>query len=306
MKIESTLNRRDFLKQTSVAALAAAVAPAATSLAAPAGGKKLPWKFCAFEKPLLFLNYDETAEVFAELGFDGIEAAVRPGGHVLPERVEEDLPKFVEALKKRGLEITILTSGINSATQPHAEKVLRTAAKLGIKRYRMLWWKYDLTKPIRSQLEALRPGLKELVALNRELGLSGLYQNHAGPDMVGAGLWDIYDLIKDFAPGDLGLAYDIRHAQVEGGLSWPTHFNLVKSHIGAVCVKDFEWDQSKLKNVPFGTGRVDVKIMQMVKAAKFGGPISVHVEYNEGGNDKKFIAGAFQKDFATLREWLSR
>jgi len=59
------------------------------------------------------LSYDETADVFAELGFDGIEAAVRPGGHVLPERVEEDLPKFAEALKKRGLEITILTSGIS-------------------------------------------------------------------------------------------------------------------------------------------------------------------------------------------------
>jgi sugar phosphate isomerase/epimerase len=306
MKTEPTLNRRDFLRQTSGAALAAAVAPAAGSLAAPVAGEKLPWKFCAFEKPLLFLDYDATADVFAELGFDGIEAAVRPGGHVLPERVEEDLPKFVEALKKRGLEITILTSGINGATQPHAEKVLRTAAKLGIKRYRMLWWKYDLTRPIRPQLDALRPGLKELVALHRELGLCGLYQNHAGPDMLGAGLWDIYELIKDFAPGDLGLAYDIRHAQVEGGLSWPTHFHLVKSHLAAVCVKDFAWDQGRLTNVPLGTGRVDPKVMQMVKEAKFGGPISVHVEYNEGGRDKNAIAGAFRKDLATLREWLSR
>src|SRR2546421_6935418 len=125
MKTKSTLNRRDFVRQTVFTALAASVAP---TLAAE---KKSPWKFCAFEKPVMFLSYDETAEFFAELGFDGIEAAVRPGGHVLPERVEEDLPKFVEALKKRGLEITILTSGIGNATQPHAEKVLRTAAKLG-------------------------------------------------------------------------------------------------------------------------------------------------------------------------------
>jgi sugar phosphate isomerase/epimerase len=305
MKIESALNRREFVKRTTLAAMAVAALPGEISPAAPADGKKLPWKFCAFEKPLLFLNYDETADVFAELGFDGIEAAVRPGGHVLPERVEEDLPKFVEALKKRGLEITILTSGINSATQPHAEKVLRTAAKLGIKRYRMLWWKYDLNKPIRSQLDALRPGLKELVALNREAGISGLYQNHAGPDMLGAGLWDIYDLIKDFAPGDLGLAYDIRHAQVEGGLSWPTHFNLVKSHIAAVCVKDFLWEKNEVKNVPLGTGRVDPKIMQMLKVAKFSGPISLHVEYGESGKDRKVFANAFRQDLATLRRWLS-
>src|ERR1044072_815735 len=117
MKIESSLNRRQFLKQTATLAAAASVLPAgqAASIVEKVG----PWKFCAFEKPVQFLSYDETADFMAELGFDGIEAAVRPGGHVLPERVEEDLPKLAEALKKRGLEITLLTSGINSATQPH-------------------------------------------------------------------------------------------------------------------------------------------------------------------------------------------
>lgn len=257
------MKRREFVKQAATAALAAAALPVA--LAAPAAEGKPPWKFCAFTKPLQFLSFNELADLMAELRFDGIEVAVRPGGHVLPEKVEEDLPRLVEALKQRGLEITILTSGINSATQPHAEKVLRTAAKLGIKRYRMLWWQYDLKKLIPAQLDALRPGLKELVALNREIGISGLYQNHAGSDMLGAGLWDIYDLIKDFPPSDLGLAYDIRHAQVEAGLSWPTHFHLVKSQVAAVCVKDFAWENGKAKNMPLGQGQVDPKIMQMVK-----------------------------------------
>src|SRR5437868_9413174 len=109
MKSISQLSRREFVKCSALAAAAAAI-PA--TFGAPVETKKLPWKFCAFEKPVMFLNYDETAEMFAELGFNGIEAAVRPGGHVLPERVEEDLPKFAAALKKRGLEITVLTSGI--------------------------------------------------------------------------------------------------------------------------------------------------------------------------------------------------
>ncbi len=274
-------------------------------VAGAAAAGKLPWKICAFTKPVQFLGFDELAEFMAELGFDGIEVAVRPGGHVLPERVEEDLPKLVEALKRRGLEITILTSGINSATQPDAEKVLRTAAKLGIERYRMLWWKYDLQRPIRAQLDAWRPGLKELVALNRAVGITGLYQNHAGADYLGAGLWDIYDLVKDFAPKELGLAYDIRHAQVEGGQSWPTHFQLVKAHVGAVCVKDYVWEKTRLKNVPLGEGRVEAKILQLVKAAKFKGPISLHVEYGESSADRKFFAEAFRKDFATLRQWLA-
>lgn len=303
MKLNASLNRRQFLKHTAAATLAATTLPAA--LAAAGGAKTGPWKFCAFEKPLQFLSYDELADLMAELGFDGIEAAVRPGGHVLPERVEEDLPKFVEALKKRGLEITILTSGVNSVKQPHTEKVLRTAAKLGIQRYRMLWWQYDLKQPIWRQVEALRPVLKDLVALNREVGISSLYQNHAGADRVGAGLWDIYELIKDYAPKDIGLAYDIRHAQVEAGLSWPAQFHLVKSHVTAVCVKDFAWDKANVKSVPLGTGRVDKKIISLIKEAKFTGPMSVHVEYSTSDDkDKKVLGEAFRKDFETLRAWL--
>lgn len=302
MKNEQMSNRRQFIKTLGAATLTAS---ALSPFSLPAAGKTGPWKFCAFEKPVTFLSYDEVADMMAECGFQGIEAAVRPGGHVLPERVEEDLPKFVEALKKRGLEITILTSGINTTgKEQHSEKVLRTAAKLGIQRYRMLWWKYDLKKPIWQQVEAIRPVLKDLVALNREVGISSLYQNHAGADMLGASLWDIYELIKDYAPKDIGLAYDIRHAQVEAGLAWQTQFELVKSHVTTVCVKDFVWKDKGVTSVPLGTGRVDKKVINLVKNAKFTGPMSVHVEYSEDKKDRKYFTEAFRKDLATLQEWL--
>ena len=49
---------------------------------------------------------DIKAETIKELGFDGIEATVRKKGHVLPERVEDDLPRLVEALQKHDLEVT--------------------------------------------------------------------------------------------------------------------------------------------------------------------------------------------------------
>lgn len=302
MKTHFQLNRRQFLKRTAALAATTSLLPAELTEAA---GNTGPWKFCAFEKPLQFLSFDELADLMAELGFAGIEATVRPGGHVVPERVEEDLPKFVEALKKRGLEITILTSGINRVDQPQTEKVLRTAAKLGIQRYRMLWWRYDAKKPIWQQCEALRPVLKDLVALNREVGISGLYQNHAGANMVGAALWDIYSLIKDHPPKEIGLAYDIRHAQVEAGLAWPTQFQLVQSHVTAVCVKDFDWSGEGVKSVPLGTGRVDKKIIAQIKEAKFTGPISVHVEYFPADSrDQKAMTEALRKDYQTLREWL--
>ena len=301
MKNDFILSRRQFLNGAT--AISALVLAKPTSLFAK-DQKPVANKICAFEKPLQFLSYDETAEVLAESGFHGVEATVRPGGHVLPEKVEEDLPRFIDALKKRKLEMTVLTSGINSVDSPHAEKVLRTAAKLGVKRYRMLWYPYDLQKPILPQLDEIRPKLKKLAELNRELGLIALYQNHAGAKMVGAPLWDIYDLIKDFNPKEIALAYDIRHAAVEGGLSWPLQFNLVKSHLGAVFVKDCAWENGKLKNVPLGEGMVDKKFFAMLKETNFAGPISIHVEYLDPSKDKKILGEAFRKDLATLKSLL--
>lgn len=304
MKKHFSITRRQFLKYTTTATVTAAALPIVAVNDAAASSRNGTWKFCAFEKPLQFLSYDQTAELMAELGFNGVEATVRPGGHVLPERVEDDLPKFVEALKKRGLEMVVMTTAIGAADQPHAEKTLRTAARLGIKRYRMNWWRYELKQPIQAQLDAIRPRLKDLVALNHELGLTGLYQNHAGPNMVGAPLWDIYSLIRDYDRKDIALAFDIRHSTVEGGLSWPIQFNLVKSHIGVAYLKDFDWENGKVKNVPLGEGRVDKMFVQMLKTSGFDGPISIHVEYLDV-KDRKVLAEAFKQDLATARAWLA-
>lgn len=297
MKNALKLTRRRFLA-------GATAASALALMPLPVSAKVADRKICAFEKPLQFLNFDELADLFAKWGFDGVEATAREGGHVLPERVEQDLPLWHEALRKRGLEITVLTTGINGVDSPHAEKVLRTASRLGVKRYRMLWYQYDLQRPILPQLEAIRPKVERLAALNRELGLTALYQNHSGDRMVGAPIWDIYSVIKDFGPNEIALAYDVRHAAVEGGLSWPIQLNLVRSHLGAVFVKDFVWEGGKVRNVPLGAGRVDKKVFAQLKEMNFTGPFSVHVEYLERSRDKLALGEAFQKDLETLKSLL--
>lgn len=295
--MNTPINRRRFVVGTSAALVAAMV----DLEAAPAGRGT---RICAFEKPLQFLSFTEAADTFAMLGFSGIEATVRAGGHVLPRKVEDDLPAFHDALQHRGLEITIIATDINAIDSPHAEDVLRTAARLGIQRYRMQWYRYDLRKPILPQLDAVAAKLKTLADLTRELGMTAIYQNHAGDDMVGAPIWDIYRLIKDFDRHTIGFGFDIRHATVEGGLSWPLQFKLVQSHLAAVYVKDFVWEKGKVKDVPLGDGQVDKRFFSMLRDGGFGGPVCLHVEYIEGRKNEDAIANAFGKDLVTLQSWL--
>jgi hypothetical protein len=155
------MNRREFIA-TGAACAALAGAPE-SAMAKPKKRNTLS----VFTKPLQMLSYDELAEVVVELGFDGIEGTIRPGGQITPEQVPDELPKMVAALKKRNLEMTIMASGVNDPRDKVSMRQLEVAAKLGVKRYRMKYFKYDLKRPVAGQLDEIRPQLKDLVATRR-------------------------------------------------------------------------------------------------------------------------------------------
>ena len=110
------------------------------------------FKISIFSKHLQWLDYKEMAKVVAELGFDGVDLTVRPQGHVLPERVEEDLPKAVEAINKAGKKVYMLTTAINNADDPVSEKILKTASSLGIHHYRMGYGYYDKKRSVEESI----------------------------------------------------------------------------------------------------------------------------------------------------------
>ena len=293
------MQRRQFLTTTAAAA-------AASLLHAETLGKKRRNPFCVFTKPFQSLSYDDLADLIAELGFDGIEGTIRPGGHITPEQVPDELPKMVEALRKRKLELTIMASGINNADDKLNVQQLRVAAKLDVKRYRMGYYKYDLKRPVVKQLDEFRPILKNLVALNKELGIQAIYQNHSGSNYVGAPMWDLHELFKAHDPAHVSVGFDLSHAKAEAMRSWPLSANLLRPRIGALYVKSFRWDNNQRKNCSLAEGIVDKKYPRQLIASGFTGPINLHEEYLNH-RDPKLIpqhVAAIRKDIVTLKSWL--
>ena len=94
------------------------------------------FKISIFSKHLHWLDYKGMAKALADMGFDGADLTVRPGGHVLPEKVETDLPKAVEELGKEGKKVYMITTSVIDADDPVSERILKTASSLGIKHYR--------------------------------------------------------------------------------------------------------------------------------------------------------------------------
>jgi sugar phosphate isomerase/epimerase len=276
------MNRRTFLAAASAAAAAAPVDPT---------GKPLP--VCAFSKHFQWTTVAEAAKMCAEIGYDGLDLTVRTGGHVLPERVADDLPKAVEAIRAAGLEAPMITAGIVDADSPHAEAIIRTATKLGIHNYRWGGFRYDTAKAIAQQIAEFRAKSQALAALNKQYGACAMYHTHSGVGQFGASIWDIWMVLRDLDNQAVGVNLDIAHATVEGGLGgWINSTRLVLPMTRGIALKDFRWEKNAQGRwgvhwCGFGQGMVNFKqFAGMVKAAGFRGPLQLHMEYDElGGAD---------------------
>src|ERR1051326_5367494 len=225
------MHRRLFL-QTAAGAVAAAA-----GRAQPSSGKR---KIDAYSRHLQWLRSPgEVADAALEMGYDGIDITVRPyPGHVDPAKVVTDLPPFVKGLRNCGLQVIAITTNIADVDSPHAEQILDTASSLGITHY---WWgtfRYEANRPVMEQLDALKPRVAKLAALNAKYNMKAMYHNYAGTQ-VGCAIWDFLYLLRDFDPQLVGFHYDIGHATNAGGAgTWTTNLRAAGRYIAGVSVKD--------------------------------------------------------------------
>jgi sugar phosphate isomerase/epimerase len=276
---------------------------------------------CAFSKHFHWTDIRETADLCASFGYEGIDLTLRAGGHVLPERVQEDLPKAVDIVRKAGLKMPMVTTDIVDTRTPHAETILKTLASLDIRRYRWGGLRYNRNGSIPEQLAGFKTRVKELADMNKQYGVCAMYHTHSGVGQVGASTWDLYLLLKDFDPDLVSANYDVGHATVEGGLGgWVHSTRLLLHYMRGIAVKDFKWMQDQRGAwepgwCALGEGMVNFKqFFSMVRAHGFVGPLQLHMEYPElGGADtgkttftipKEKLLAIMRRDVQTLKALL--
>lgn len=269
-----------------------------------------------FSKAIQFLDYREMAQAAAAMGFSGLDLTVRPGGHVEPDRYDRDLPAAVSAIKDAGLDCEMMVTKIVGTDDRRDYDLLALARSLGIKSYRLGGLKYDGETPGLETVERYKDQLAALAEWNREIGITGMYQNHSGEGAFGASIWDIFLAVKDLDPDALGIQFDVRHAVTEGGRNWADGYRLLQPYIRSLAIKDFIWAELggkwKLVNTPMGEGMVDFsRYFGMLKESSLDYPVSVHCEYDLGGAEKgrrdptmprEQILAAIRQDVVTIKK----
>jgi sugar phosphate isomerase/epimerase len=290
------VTRREFIARAGATGLAIG---ALGAIPDSAGASKLARRaeeptIAVFSKHLQWLPFADVGPVIADTGFTAVDLTVRPGGHVVPERVELDLPPAVETLRRSGLTVPLITTAIIAAGDPLTRRVLATARQVGVTHYRMGYWTFPTDADPLNALRELKPRAAALAALNRHVGIRGGYQNHVGT-RVGGSVWDLGILLEGIEPDGLGVQYDIRHAVAEGGESWPVALRMIAPHIDTIALKDLVWAKRadgrwEPRTVPLGEGMVnfDAYLRQLLARGPLP-PATMHFEYAplemDGGGD---------------------
>jgi sugar phosphate isomerase/epimerase len=302
------LTRRQLMLAGAGSILATGLAPVK---AAPAGsGAAARPALCLFSKHLQQLDHAALATTLRELGFSGVDLTVRPGGHVLPENVERDLPKAVAALGKENITVSMITTGLTSASDPTARPTLLAAAKNGIPFFKVGYYRYSDAKPFDETLAEVKREVEGLAKLAADAKIQGGLHNHNG-NYVGAAMWDNWWVLRDVDPNVMGVYFDPCHATAEGGnKGWEIGFHRLAGRIKMVAIKDFYWEKSggewRVHMCPLGEGMVDFpRFFKLLAASGFHGPISLHLEYKidgptESAREERTLA-AIERDLGYLK-----
>jgi sugar phosphate isomerase/epimerase len=144
------------------------------------------------------------------------------------------------------------------------------------------------------------------MVLAQRCGIAAMFPNKAG-NFVGEAVWDTQSIVGDMSPEWVGYYFDPSQATAEGGAGgWEAALRLALPRVKALALQDFYWVKDgaewKMQMCPLGQGMVDwQKFFSIVAAARFTGPISLHMEYQP-----KDEPGAMAKDLEFVRAHVDR
>ena len=295
------MKRRDLFATTLTGAIAAT---APSSIANESGTeshdkKHAKDRFIAFTESFQSLSIPKTCEVFNDIGLSGLDLTVRNGGHIQPANAAAELPTAHVAATSAGLDIPMLTTGINSATDSHAREILSQCDKLGIRKIKLGYYRHTTSKPIADQLDFVRKSLDAVIKMCGEYDVLPCMHVHSGPILPANGL-ALYDLLKTHDPKTVGAFCDPMHFAMTGGSgSWRQAMELLRPWIKLTSIKNFWW----VKAAPGNRGEqrwrpvkcpVSDGIMPMqdyvseLKRNGYTGIYTLHSEYIGGSVYKQF------------------
>ena len=222
------------------------------------------------------------------MGFDGIDLTVRPKGHVAPERVAEDLPRALDAIRAKG------THGLDDhhradlGEPPDGERDLRGGGQGGhqAREGRLLEIRAEgrargsgrdgtrSRRPRRSSRRSTASPSASTTIRATSARRSGTSRRTSTSSM---------------RRRSATTSIRATRSMEGGGVGWKAATLLALPRMKMISVKDAFWEKGPkgwvAQHCPMGEGMVDWPwFATTIAHSPFAGPISVHVEYKIPGS----------------------
>ncbi|MDO9478747.1 MAG: TIM barrel protein [Pseudohongiella sp.] len=330
------MNRRDFVSATVVAGLMSNVlarrsyAQAAPSIPPLSEYTQVPG-LDAYSRYLHWLrNPIEIAEACRELTCNSLLLSVGEGSaHVPISNVATELPRFVSALRREGIEVRQIRGGNQTDVDVDVERLVATMTDLGIHTYWLGTDRYDFSQPVMPQLDAIKRKVERFVRLNERHGTRIQYHTRSNASSVGSVVWDLLYIMGDFDPQYVGIHWDTGHMSNHGAM-WETLFRTAVPYLATISWKDrrpvqdprIAADQLNhsirglgwgYEDVALGTGWVDFfRYGEILREIGYTGLMDLQAEYdnslggaNHGNTEltlpRDVVLGAIKRDVLTVR-----
>ncbi len=225
---------------------------------------------CLFSQILSRITYTDLGEIVKQIGFDGVDLTIRPGGHVEPRLSSVDLVRAFESVRGAGLECPLITTALTSPMDPGALAVLAISGRTQIPLFRTGNWMPENVN--------YRRDIAGLVSIGSRYGIAMALHNYTGEN-AGEAPWDVAQALAPLDPKWAGAFFDPIH----GRARWEEALLPLLPRLKAVAVKDFQLTksgESKAAPCPLGEGVVDwPHFFGMLAQAGFAGPLSLRIEY---------------------------
>lgn len=260
---------------------------AAQAWQVPEGQRRTAPLVCLQSACLKAVEYTDLGDIARQLGAEGVDLTVMPGGHVEPRNSSVDLVRALEVMQGQGLDVPMVTTALTSPTEYTARAVLALSGMTGVRLARTGYWRGG------DAAISVRRDVMGLAALGHEYNIVPVLHNR--PGAFGQSVRESNAALAGLSPA-AGLCFDPGNAVLAGG-SWDNELQLALPRLRAVAVRDVRRGG---KDCPMGEGVVELgRFFEALARAGFTGPVSVHVDYAPAD-----VPGAVSRDLEFVKRHL--
>lgn len=235
------------------------------------------------------LDVRQLGERARELGYDGLDLAVRDGHAINSANVTAELPGAVRAWREIGVDCPMISASTDLIDPNAASAValFEAAAVAGVPRIKIGYFKFNPWDSFEELWSSARRRLDDFERLSRRTGVQTMYHTHSG-QCLGSNCAGMRHLLHDNDPKHVGAYVDLGHLAINGedvqmGLA------MLRDRLSAIGGKDARHfpDERPDRRASYADGFVLLgqgaaewpEAIALLMAWGFNGPITIHTEY---------------------------